>query len=124
MTTLLRSLLVLLLSVGFSGAAFAQAAKQPAPGRTPDVIFVPTPQEVVNEMLKMAKVGKGDVLYDLGSGDGRIPITASASARSASTSIPSASRKPTPTRRRRASATSSPSSRPTSSPRTSARRAS
>ena len=44
--------------------------------RSPDVIFVPTPPEVVDAMLKVAKVGKGDVLYDLGSGDGRIPITA------------------------------------------------
>ena len=44
--------------------------------RTPDVIFVPTPQEVVDEMLRLAKVVKGDVLYDLGSGDGRIPVTA------------------------------------------------
>jgi len=44
--------------------------------RSPDVIFVPTPHEVVEVMLKVAKVGKGDVLYDLGSGDGRIPITA------------------------------------------------
>ncbi|SMF77930.1 SAM-dependent methyltransferase [Allosphingosinicella indica] len=42
----------------------------------PDVIYVPTPQPVVDAMLKMAKVKKGDVLYDLGSGDGRIPITA------------------------------------------------
>src|SRR3954471_22437123 len=42
----------------------------------PDVVFVPTPQEVVDKMLEMAKVGKGDVLYDLGSGDGRIPVTA------------------------------------------------
>jgi predicted RNA methylase len=40
------------------------------------VIFVPTPHEVVDAMLKVAKVGKDDVLYDLGSGDGRIPITA------------------------------------------------
>ncbi len=38
--------------------------------------FVPTPEAVVAEMLKVAKVGKNDVLYDLGSGDGRIPITA------------------------------------------------
>jgi SAM-dependent methyltransferase len=44
--------------------------------REPDVPYVPTPQEVVDEMLKLAKVQKGDVLYDLGSGDGRIPITA------------------------------------------------
>ena len=44
--------------------------------RSPDVVFVPTPHEVVEAMLNVAKVGKGDVLYDLGSGDGRIPITA------------------------------------------------
>lgn len=44
--------------------------------RNPDVVYVPTPPEVVEAMLKVAKVGAGDVLYDLGSGDGRIPITA------------------------------------------------
>jgi cyclopropane fatty-acyl-phospholipid synthase-like methyltransferase len=44
--------------------------------RTPDVIFVPTPQEVVDAMLEVAKVTKTDVVYDLGSGDGRIPVTA------------------------------------------------
>ena len=54
----------------------AQAAQPNAPARTPDVIFVPTPQQVVDEMLKVANVKKGDVLYDLGSGDGRIPVTA------------------------------------------------
>jgi ribosomal protein L11 methylase PrmA len=52
------------------------AAQQTAPNRTPDVIFVPTPQEVVDAMLKVAKVTGKDVIYDLGSGDGRIPITA------------------------------------------------
>ena len=41
-----------------------------------DVPFVPTPMEVVREMLSLAEVGPGDVLYDLGSGDGRIPIMA------------------------------------------------
>src|ERR671915_1232226 len=55
--------------------SMAQTAA-PAPLRSPDVIFVPTPQEVVDAMLKMAKVGPNDVIYDLGSGDGRIPITA------------------------------------------------
>src|SRR3954463_7897449 len=54
--------------------ALAQNAKT-AP-RTPDVIYVPTPPEVVEEMLKLAGVKKGDVLYDLGSGDGRIAVTA------------------------------------------------
>jgi SAM-dependent methyltransferase len=44
--------------------------------REPDVPYVPTPQEVVDQMLELANVKKGDFLYDLGSGDGRIPITA------------------------------------------------
>jgi precorrin-6B methylase 2 len=44
--------------------------------RSPDVIYVPTPPEVVDAMLKVANVRQGDVLYDLGSGDGRIPIMA------------------------------------------------
>jgi tRNA G37 N-methylase Trm5 len=39
-------------------------------------VYVPTPPEVVEQMLEMAKVNKNDVLYDLGSGDGRIPIAA------------------------------------------------
>jgi SAM-dependent methyltransferase len=42
----------------------------------PDVIFVPTPQEVVDKMLEISKVGKDDVVYDLGCGDGRIVCTA------------------------------------------------
>ena len=46
------------------------------PLRSPDVIYVPTPPEVVDAMLTVANVRSGDVLYDLGSGDGRIPITA------------------------------------------------
>jgi len=57
-------------------AFFVLSTAAPAQSQTPDVIYVPTPQEVVDEMLKLAKVGKGDVLYDLGSGDGRIPVTA------------------------------------------------
>ncbi|MBB1089140.1 class I SAM-dependent methyltransferase [Lysobacter sp. SG-8] len=48
----------------------------PRPERTPDVVYVATPQAVVDVMLEMARVGEDDVLYDLGSGDGRIPITA------------------------------------------------
>lgn len=49
---------------------------QTTPQREPDVVYVPTPQEVVDQMLALAKVTKDDVIYDLGSGDGRIPITA------------------------------------------------
>jgi SAM-dependent methyltransferase len=52
----------------------AQAAAT-AP-RSPDVIFVPTPNEVVDKMLQMAKVTAKDTVYDLGCGDGRIVITA------------------------------------------------
>jgi SAM-dependent methyltransferase len=44
--------------------------------RKPDVIFVPTPEPVVEEMMSLAKVGPGDVVYDLGCGDGRIAIAA------------------------------------------------
>jgi tRNA G37 N-methylase Trm5 len=51
-------------------------AQAPARTQVPDVIYVPTPYEVVDEMLRLAGVKKGDVLYDLGSGDGRIPVTA------------------------------------------------
>jgi precorrin-6B methylase 2 len=74
MMRVISCLLALTLVVA-APAAGQQTATQ-APLRSPDVIFVPTPQEVVNAMLKAAKVGKNDVVFDLGSGDGRIPITA------------------------------------------------
>ena len=61
-------------------APAAPPAAAPAPSATPlrepDVIYVPTPQNVVEAMLKLARVTGSDVVYDLGSGDGRIPITA------------------------------------------------
>ena len=46
------------------------------PARKPDILYVPTPQKAVDVMLDLAQVGPDDVVYDLGSGDGRIPITA------------------------------------------------
>ena len=53
------------------------ARPRPArPRRRPDVAFIPTPPETVDEMLRQARLGPGDVLYDLGSGDGRIPVRA------------------------------------------------
>jgi predicted RNA methylase len=66
--------LILLLAILVTTVVVPAGAQQPL--RSPDVIFVPTPQEVVDAMLKLAKVTKNDVIYDLGSGDGRIPITA------------------------------------------------
>jgi SAM-dependent methyltransferase len=74
-----------LTALGLAGAAgLARAAEhrlpllaQAAPrSRTPDVIFVPTPNDVVNKMLELAQVTAKDVVYDLGCGDGRIVITA------------------------------------------------
>ena len=61
-----------LLLVTTCSTAFVFA--QEAPKR--DVPYVPTRPEVVNAMLKLAKVSKNDVVYDLGCGDGRIVITA------------------------------------------------
>ncbi|MDY6781693.1 MAG: class I SAM-dependent methyltransferase [Cyanobacteriota bacterium] len=46
--------------------------------RQPDIGFIPTPEAAVEAMLELAKVDRADVLYDLGSGDGRIPIAAAA----------------------------------------------
>ncbi len=55
---------------------FLPAQDPDKPTREPDVIYVPTPQEVVDKMLEMADVRKGEIVYDLGCGDGRIPVTA------------------------------------------------
>jgi precorrin-6B methylase 2 len=63
----------LLASIVSAAAVSAQTA---APARSPDVPYVPTPENVVEAMLKLGEVKKGDILYDLGSGDGRIVVTA------------------------------------------------
>jgi len=65
------------LAIAFAagGGEFNGALAQPAI-RTPDVHFEPTPQHVVEEMVKLARVGPNDVVYDLGCGDGRIVIAA------------------------------------------------
>jgi precorrin-6B methylase 2 len=81
-----RQSLLTLLTVLFATAAFAQATSDPAkpagqfeprvgqPGK--DVVWVPTPQALVDKMLDMAKVTPNDFVMDLGSGDGRTVITA------------------------------------------------
>jgi SAM-dependent methyltransferase len=61
------------LTCGYASRVLGQAAPQ---HRAPDVIFVPTPNDVVDKMLELAKVTAKDVVYDLGCGDGRIVITA------------------------------------------------
>ena len=57
-------------------SAWAQAAQKFNDEGKKIVPYVPTPQEVVERMLELAQVKKGDVVYDLGSGDGRIVVTA------------------------------------------------
>ena len=62
------------LQSNWSGIGAEVRAAQAQEGKI--VPYVPTPQEIVDRMLELAQVKKGDVVYDLGSGDGRIVITA------------------------------------------------
>lgn len=71
--TALLAVAVVLISLT---AAVAQAPATKKAPKAPDVPYVPTHQDIVYEMLAMARVGPNDVLYDLGSGDGRSVITA------------------------------------------------
>lgn len=59
-----------------AAVAMGALALAQAPARTPDIFFVPTTYAVADAMLKLAGVTKDDVVYDLGSGDGRIVILA------------------------------------------------
>jgi SAM-dependent methyltransferase len=85
-----RQSFLTLLTVLSATAAFAQTTPAPAPAPTKpagqfeprvgqpgkDVVWVPTPQALVDKMLDMAKVTPNDFVMDLGSGDGRTVITA------------------------------------------------
>jgi SAM-dependent methyltransferase len=73
-TTATRNLFGAAVSFAMVFAATVAASAQPSPNL--DVIFVPTPMEVVERMLTLADVKKGEFLIDLGCGDGRIPVTA------------------------------------------------
>ena len=68
-------------SAGFAtgaGAVRAQSTDLPTCAyiRSADVVYEPTPRAVVETMLDLAQVGRGDVVYDLGCGDGRIVVAA------------------------------------------------
>lgn len=68
--------LVAALALGFSTSAMAQAIAPAGPQPRLDVPYVPTPNDVVAQMLAMGDVGAEDFVIDLGSGDGRIAIAA------------------------------------------------
>ena len=72
----IRILVLAAILLGTNAAALPALVQGTASARLPDVIYVPTPQAVVEAMLQVAGVTKADVVYDLGSGDGRIPVTA------------------------------------------------
>lgn len=74
----MRRARVLSLAAALAAALSAPLAAQfPAPAGTRDLApYVPTPQDVVDRMLALAKVTSSDVVYDLGCGDGRIVVTA------------------------------------------------
>lgn len=77
LTPLLRATATLLLAaVVLSPVLAGQTAAQKRPDAPQLAPYVPTPQAVVDRMLQLAGVTKNDVVYDLGCGDGRIPITA------------------------------------------------
>ena len=59
-----------------TGTVIQAVGQEARPKRDPDVPYVPTREEVVAGMLKLGGVKAGDVVYDLGCGDGRIVITA------------------------------------------------
>ena len=77
LTAGLFSLAIAIAGLAFEpSTAWAQAAQKYNDEGKKIVPYVPTPQEVVERMLDLAQVKKGDVVYDLGSGDGRIVVTA------------------------------------------------
>lgn len=59
-----------------AGGLEAEARRQSSARAEPDVLYIPTPQPVVDAMLDLAGITAADTVYDLGSGDGRIVITA------------------------------------------------
>jgi predicted RNA methylase len=66
---------LVVLALVLAPTAYARAADQ-EPTKVPDVVYVPTPNDVVAKMLEIARVKASDVVYDLGCGDGRIVVTA------------------------------------------------
>jgi SAM-dependent methyltransferase len=72
----MRTLLAAVTAAGLALSLVIPATAQAPPRLKLDVVYVPTPQPVVDAMLELAQVKRSDVVYDLGSGDGRLVITA------------------------------------------------
>ncbi len=76
MAILQRALSIAAFAAAAATAGCERPAAEQAPSRAPDVRFEPTPHGAVAEMMRLAKVGPEDTVYDLGCGDGRIVIAA------------------------------------------------
>ena len=74
--SLLTIALGLVLTPALYGQEETEKPKKKPPTRSRDVVYVPTPHDVVAKMLELAKIKKGDLVYDLGCGDGRIVVAA------------------------------------------------
>ena len=75
MTTTIAIRLTLISAIALFGSASA-TAQSTTTNKTPDVVYVPTPHSTVEKMLELAEIKPGDVVYDLGCGDGRILVAA------------------------------------------------
>ena len=72
----IRSIHIIFWLLTLTGPESAVTRPQGEPARTPDVVYVGTPYDVVSRMLKLAEVKKDDVIFDLGCGDGRMVVLA------------------------------------------------
>lgn len=76
MISLRQRLLLILVSLSICASPQLVFADNEEPEKTPDCVYVPTPHDIVEEMLEMADIREDDIVYDLGCGDGRIVVQA------------------------------------------------
>jgi tRNA A58 N-methylase Trm61 len=72
----IRSITLAGLLFCWSGPKFAHSQSAQEQPRTPDVVYVGTPYDVVSRMIRLAGIRKNEVVYDLGCGDGRMVVLA------------------------------------------------